>query len=146
MKSALTPKEETFSQHVALANTYADAYRIAYKTDKMSPHVVRQRAYEVADRPRVKARVRELLEKRFEESLWNDRQRAREFCLERFMLEATDMSNGDAARIRALENIARAEFVGFYGDGDGTWGTAINHAPKTSLSKSNPSCALPWTA
>lgn len=110
----LTAKQEIFCQQVALSNTYADAYRHAYDTDKMKPAVIRQRAYELADQPKIKQRIGEILDKRLNDSLLNDRKRMREFVFDRLMIEATDLGNPPAARIRALEDIAKIDTIDMF--------------------------------
>ncbi len=53
----ITPKRELFSQLIASGSSQADAYRGAFRAEKMKPETVHQEASRVMADPNVTARV-----------------------------------------------------------------------------------------
>lgn len=60
MKKNLTEKEEMFARAFIELGSQSDAYRKAYKIGSMSDRVITSKAYEVAVKPHVSARIEEL--------------------------------------------------------------------------------------
>ena len=71
---ALTPKREEFCQGIADGLSQADAYRSAYKAEKMKPETVQNSAYSLMKNPEVTARVKELQSKLESKQLWTREQ------------------------------------------------------------------------
>jgi phage terminase small subunit len=59
---ALTSKQEKFCQGVAAGMNNSEAYRSAYDTRKMKPETVQNKAYAMAKRGEIQARIEELRE------------------------------------------------------------------------------------
>lgn len=59
----LTPQQEKFAQEVASGKSHANAYRAAYKADKMKPGTVQNNAYMLMKRRDISARVVALAQK-----------------------------------------------------------------------------------
>ena len=59
----LTPQQEKFALSVAEGKCLADAYRAAYKTERMKPETVQNNAYMLMQRSEVSARVKALAQK-----------------------------------------------------------------------------------
>lgn len=62
MMKKLTEKEEMFARAFIELGSQAGAYRKAYNAGKMSDRVIASKAYEVAVKPHVAARIEELRE------------------------------------------------------------------------------------
>ncbi|MEG2133056.1 terminase small subunit [Pseudomonas sp.] len=62
MKKKLTEKEEMFARAFIELGSQSGAYRKAYTAGKMSDRVITSKAYEVAVKPHVSARIEELRE------------------------------------------------------------------------------------
>lgn len=60
----LTVKQEAFAQACLVCDTESDAYRKAYKADKMKPNSVHRQAFALSNNPKVAARIAELKEQR----------------------------------------------------------------------------------
>lgn len=56
----LTPQQERFAQEVARGKSLSDAYRAAYKVDKMKPEVIHVKASELAAIGTISVRCRQL--------------------------------------------------------------------------------------
>lgn len=57
---ALTANQESFARGIAEGKSYTDAYRSAYKTDRMSPEAINVEASRLKDNPKVALRIKEL--------------------------------------------------------------------------------------
>ena len=57
---ALTANQECFARGIAEGKSYTEAYRSAYKTDRMSPEAINVEASRLKDNPKVALRVKEL--------------------------------------------------------------------------------------
>lgn len=58
--AGLKPNEEKFAQSFVETGNASEAYRTAYKADKMSDNAIYVEACRVKDRPRVSLRIKEL--------------------------------------------------------------------------------------
>jgi phage terminase small subunit len=56
----LTANQESFARGIAEGKSYTDAYRSAYKTDRMSPEAVNVEASRLKDNPKISLRIKEL--------------------------------------------------------------------------------------
>jgi hypothetical protein len=109
----LTSKEESFCQHVSLGKSNTEAYRFAYDAEKMNAGTAWQRAFTVAHRPLVIARVRDLTN----EVAITERSRAiraKTFIEERLWIEATKEDVKPSDRLKALELLGKLEHVGAF--------------------------------
>jgi len=60
-QDVLTAREQAFAQEYIAAKSYIEAYRLAgYATENMKPETISRRAIDVAQRPRVAARIAQL--------------------------------------------------------------------------------------
>lgn len=66
----LTAKQEKFAQEVVSGATQADAYRRAYRTDKMKPETIYTNASELLKNRKVALRVQELKKELADKELW----------------------------------------------------------------------------
>lgn len=57
---ALTANQESFARGIAEGKSYTDAYRSAYKTDRMSPEAIYVESSRLKDNPKVALRIKEL--------------------------------------------------------------------------------------
>ena len=57
---SLTANQESFARGIAEGKSYTDAYRSAYKTDRMSPEAINVEASRLKDNPKVSLRIKEL--------------------------------------------------------------------------------------
>ena len=57
---SLTANQEAFAQGIAKGMSYADAYRSAYKTDRMTQDSIYVEASKLKDNPKVALRLKEL--------------------------------------------------------------------------------------
>lgn len=71
----LTGKQEAFARCVAEGMTHVDAYYASYDTQTENRRAVSVRASELAHRPEIEARIRELRDMAAQESVMNARQR-----------------------------------------------------------------------
>lgn len=71
---ALTAKQEAFCQAIADGKNQSEAYRLAYKAEKMKPETVQRKAHEVMKDGKVTARVKELQNKLENKQLWTREQ------------------------------------------------------------------------
>jgi hypothetical protein len=70
----LTPQQEKFAQLVAHGSSYSNAYREAYRTAKMKPATINRSAHELANNPKITARIAEIHKQIAEDNGWtNDR-------------------------------------------------------------------------
>ena len=72
----LTPKQDKFARCVAAGMTQADAYRSAYKTDKMLDDTIYNEAYKLMQDPEIATRVKELRDTLDDEAIMSARERA----------------------------------------------------------------------
>lgn len=66
----LTPQQERFAQEVANGKSQADAYRTAYKAEKMKAETIHARASELAATGTVSGRIRTLRQELERRALW----------------------------------------------------------------------------
>lgn len=106
----LTKREEDFCQRVALGTSYSDAYRAAYDASNMDNSTVWNRAWSVAHRSRVEARVKTLTEEVSETEKIRGL-RAKAFIEERLWTEALSEKSKPGERLKALELLGKLEHV-----------------------------------
>lgn len=75
----LTPKQELFVQGIIAGLSQRQAYRKAYKAEKMKNETVDRKAYELANNGKIRARYRELLKQFSNMSLWSREQAFNEY-------------------------------------------------------------------
>ena len=71
----LTPKQETFAQKIVEGMSYADAYRSAYSTKRMTDKTIWENASRLMADSKVLARVQELRDKIADESIMTAQER-----------------------------------------------------------------------
>lgn len=83
----MTPKQEKFAQLYVELGSGADAYRGAYKADRMKPETVHQRAHDLLQNGKIKVRIETIREAARErnsvtvDSLLNELEEARQIAL-----------------------------------------------------------------
>ena len=103
---SLTPKQEKFCLLVSAGSSYSEAYRDAYRAEKMLPKTVHREACRLAQNSAVTTRLN-----RLKEDVESDTRatvvEARRWVLGRLQEEATYAGTA-GARIRALELLGKA--------------------------------------
>lgn len=97
--AGLTPKREAFAQAIVAGATQADAYRQAYRADKMMPATIHARASELAANGMVTGRIAALREELAAKALWT-REQAVEVL--RQVIRSPDNSAATIAAVREL--------------------------------------------
>lgn len=92
----LTPKQDNFARCIAAGMTQADAYRTAYKADKMLDDTIYNEAYKLMQNPEITTRVKELRDDLDDEAIMSARERA---------IRLSDMARGEDrdTALRAME-------------------------------------------
>ena len=92
----LTPKQDNFARCIATGMTQADAYRTAYKADKMLDDTIYNEAYKLMQNPEITTRVKELRDDLDDEAIMSARERA---------IRLSDMARGEDrdTALRAME-------------------------------------------
>ena len=103
---SLTPKQEKFCLLVSSGSSNSEAYREAYRAEKMLPNTVHREAYRLTQNPMVATRI-SALKVAVESDTRASVVEARRWVLGRLQEEATYAGTG-GARIRALELLGRA--------------------------------------
>ena len=109
----LTVRQEAFVRQVLDGLNYSDAYRQSYNAEAMKPSTVWREAYEIANRPQVKARLDALVKARDDRALF-DSARARAFIREQLWTESCNLQNRASDRLRALELLGKLSEVGAF--------------------------------
>ena len=102
----MTPKQSAFAGFVVEGDSYVDAYRKAYNTEKMSDVVVRNEASALAKNEKVRGAIESLRAmsssaRAAHEKLNN------EWIIQRLQEEAVSARNPAATRVRALELLGK---------------------------------------
>ena len=111
---SLTPKQEKFCLLVSSGSSNSEAYREAYRAEKMLPNTVHREAHRLTQNPMVATRI-SALKVGVESDTRATVVEARRWVLGRLQEEATYAGTA-GARIRALELLGKA--VGLFEDHD----------------------------
>ena len=96
---ALTPKQEAFCQAIADGLSQADAYRSAYKAEKMKPESVQNTAYQLMQNLEVSSRVKELKGALENKMLWTREQSINK------AIEAIEMASNNGKPLEILKGV-----------------------------------------
>ena len=113
--NSLTPKQEKFCLLVSSGSSNSEAYREAYRADKMLPNTVHREAHRLTQNPMVATRI-SALKVGVESDTRATVVEARRWVLGRLQEEATYAGTA-GARIRALELLGKA--VGLFDESAG---------------------------
>lgn len=116
----VSPAEEEFVQRVAEGNTLARAYELSHDAEGMKRASVYQAASRLMDRPRVAARLAELVRDRQSKGLFKDAVYVRQHVFDRLLQESVDDKSTPTARIRALELLGKSDLVGIFRETEGS--------------------------
>ena len=111
---SLTPKQEKFCLLVSSGSSNSEAYREAYRAEKMLPNTVHREAHRLTQNPMVATRI-SALKVGVESDTRATVVEARRWVLGRLQEEATYAGTA-GARIRALELLGKA--IGLFEDHD----------------------------
>lgn len=101
---SLTANQESFARGIAEGKTYTEAYRSAYKTDRMTPKTINEEASRLKDNPKITARVKELRDLAAKPTIMTAQQR-KEWLTEVINNEEIDIN----ARLKASDQLNRMD-------------------------------------
>lgn len=96
---ALTSQQEAFALAVTEGKSLSDAYRAAYKADRMKAATINRRASELMADGKITARVAELRAQLAEKSVWTREQSAR------VLAEIAAAGEKDSDRVKAVAEL-----------------------------------------
>lgn len=115
--SKLTTKQELFVQHLVAGQSQRQAYKSAYKTDRMSEQAIDVQASKLIKDPKVTLRYRELLKQFSNMALWSREQAFIEYewlknqAKEDIKMQGVRLANSKAF-VSALEGMNKMAVVG----------------------------------
>ncbi len=112
MQNRLTEKQETFALGVTTGLCLSDAYRQAYKSEKMKSPTIYVEASRLAAHPKVALRIQELSCQK-DEDRHMQALRREDFVLDSLKNESLTATT-DSARVRALELLGKT--IGLFDD------------------------------
>lgn len=101
---SLTANQESFARGIAEGKSYTEAYRSAYKTDRMSPEAINVEASRLKDNPKISLRIKELRDMSAKPTIMTAQKR-KEWLTEVISNPEIDIN----ARLKASDQLNRME-------------------------------------